>query len=72
MYNVPLPISAAALAVRGVRWITDCSPQLVAETVVVAELAVSVTSPMALERPMNKSRMARTIWVVSRSPWGGK
>jgi len=51
MYMVPLPISAAAFAVVGTKIGTDPTAQFPSVTTVVATLRVSVTVPMALERP---------------------
>lgn len=51
MYIVPLPISAAAFAVVGTRIGTDPDEQFLSVTVVVAELVVSVTLPVAFDRP---------------------
>jgi hypothetical protein len=50
-YIVPLPTSAAALAVVGVKMGVEPAAQFAVVTVVVAELVVSVTVPTAFDRP---------------------
>lgn len=46
-----VPSAAAALLVVGVRRGTEPAAQFMSETVVDVALAVSVTNPVALERP---------------------
>ena len=64
---VPLPISAAALAVFGKGSTVEAAPQFGASTVVLAALAANVKVPAAFERPSVSCRIANTILARSRS-----
>src|SRR5262245_44809881 len=67
IYMVPLPISAAALAVFGNASTLEPAPQVGAVTTVLAALAVSVNVPTAFDRPSASWRTARTMRARSRS-----
>src|SRR5262245_14896680 len=66
-YMVPLPISAAALAVFGNASTLEPAPQVGAITTVLPAPAVSVNVPMAFDRPSASWRTARTMRARSRS-----